>query len=200
MTICPVSETLESSLQREIDRKVIAAAEQAFNIRIESLFNGISNEGTKTSVVSVASIDRRRCLFRTSEPIDSTIIFLLSVPFVSSRYHATSHSQGPFESGQSEYVSTVDANRCNEFYSVYNQVRGFKTRHSTSTGVGVSHSSPTQSATGSTRVPQDFDGYRLSASNSGRYSNDPNQPPLTALVNRVSVFDCARALDSSMIR
>lgn len=39
-----------SSLQREIDGKVITAAEQAFNIRIESLFNGISNEGKETSV------------------------------------------------------------------------------------------------------------------------------------------------------
>ena len=40
-----------SFVQREIDRKVIAAAEQAFNIRIESLFNGISNEGREKSVL-----------------------------------------------------------------------------------------------------------------------------------------------------
>jgi hypothetical protein len=65
---------------------------------------------------------------------------------------------------------------------VYNQIRGFKTRHSQSSGVG-GHSS-----TNSTRLPNDFEGYRLATGSSGRstqYPNDPNQPPLTALVNRV---------------
>jgi len=72
------------------------------------------------------------------------------------------------------------------FNLVYNQVRGFKTRHATSTGVGGTTTQPT---TSSTRMPNDFDGYRLSVGSSGRhsqYSNDPNQPPLTALINRVN--------------
>lgn len=68
------------------------------------------------------------------------------------------------------------------FHIVYKQVRGFKTRHSGSAGVGVGgHSNP--STTSSTRLPNDFDGYRLSA---GRPSHDTNQPPLTAFVNRVN--------------
>jgi hypothetical protein len=68
--------------------------------------------------------------------------------------------------------------------SVYNQMRGFKTRHSNANGVGTASSN----ATASTRLPNDFDGYRLSTGNAGRHSaypNDSSQPPLTALVNRV---------------
>jgi hypothetical protein len=75
---------------------------------------------------------------------------------------------------------------CVTHYLVYNQVRGFKTRHANSSGVGGTTTQPT---TSSTRMPNDFDGYRLSVGSSGRhsqYSNDPNQPPLTALVNRVN--------------
>jgi hypothetical protein len=64
-------------------------------------------------------------------------------------------------------------------YLVYNQIRGFKTRHAGSNGVGGNPNI----ATGSTRLPNDFDGYRLSA---GRPSHDSNQPPLTALINRVN--------------
>jgi hypothetical protein len=76
------------------------------------------------------------------------------------------------------------------FYSVYNQVRGFKTRHADSHGVGGGSSSALGSATGSSsRNFNEFDGYRLAAGGSGRptsYPQDPNQPPLTAFVNRVS--------------
>jgi len=65
---------------------------------------------------------------------------------------------------------------------VYNQIRGFKTRHSQSSGVGGGDT------TSSTRHPNDFEGYRLATGGSGRpsqYSNDPNQQPLSNLVNRV---------------
>ena len=48
------------------------------------------------------------------------------------------------------------------------------------------HTNP--STTSSTRIPNDFDGYRLSVGSSGRHSisHDTNQPPLTAFVNRVN--------------
>lgn len=65
---------------------------------------------------------------------------------------------------------------------VYNQIRGFKTRHSQSAGVGGGDTAS------STRHPNDFEGYRLATGGSGRpsqYSNDPNQQPLSNLVNRV---------------
>lgn len=65
---------------------------------------------------------------------------------------------------------------------VYNQIRGFKTRHAQSSGVGGSNS------TSSTRLPNDFEGYRLATGSSARpsqYTTDPNQQPLTNLVNRV---------------
>jgi ATP-dependent metalloprotease len=67
---------------------------------------------------------------------------------------------------------------------IYNQIRGFKTRHSHSMGVG---GSTTAAHTASSRDANDFDGYRLAAGSSGRhsqFSNDSNQPPLTAFVNR----------------
>ncbi len=69
-------------------------------------------------------------------------------------------------------------------YLVYNQIRGFKTRHAESMGVGGS--APTH--TGSSRGANDFDGYRLAAGRNSQFSNDPNQPPLTAFVNRVKKF------------
>jgi len=73
---------------------------------------------------------------------------------------------------------------------VLNQVRGFKTRHSGATGVGVSNSTPTTSTSQSIN---DSDVYRLSTVNSGKtgaeslsqYPNDSNQPPLASVVNRV---------------
>lgn len=76
------------------------------------------------------------------------------------------------------------------FDSVYNQVRGFKTRHANSYGVG-GNTSPSSSSTGTgghSRNFNDFEGYRLAVGGSGRQSSqatDPNQPPLTAFVNRV---------------
>ena len=71
-------------------------------------------------------------------------------------------------------------------------MRGFKTRHSGSAGVGRSSEPVT---TGSSRAADDFVGYRLSTKRDGKggenysqYSNDPNQPPLSAFVNRVNHF------------
>ncbi len=45
---------------------------------------------------------------------------------------------------------------------------------------------PTPVTTGSSHTSNNFDGYRLSIGSSARHSNDPNQPPLTAFVNRVN--------------
>jgi hypothetical protein len=47
------------------------------------------------------------------------------------------------------------------------------------------------SGSSTARTANEFDGYRLAAGSSGRssqYPNDPNQPPLTALINRVNIF------------
>jgi hypothetical protein len=52
--------------------------------------------------------------------------------------------------------------------------------------MGVGGSAPTH--TGSSRGANDFDGYRLAAGRNSQFSNDPNQPPLTAFVNRVKKF------------
>jgi hypothetical protein len=55
-------------------------------------------------------------------------------------------------------------------------------------GVG---GSTTAAHTASSRDANDFDGYRLAAGSSGRhsqFSNDSNQPPLTAFVNRVKKY------------
>ena len=75
--------------------------------------------------------------------------------------------------------------------SVYNQVRGFKTRHSAGVGgnLGMNTNSSGSNTSGTTRMPADFEGYRLATGGSGRSSlssNDSNQPTITALVNRVS--------------
>jgi len=78
------------------------------------------------------------------------------------------------------------------FCLVFNQIRGFKTRRSGSTGVGGSHETVT---TRSSRSINDFDVNRLSTvsskkeareENISHYPNDSYQPPLTAAVNRVS--------------
>ncbi len=78
------------------------------------------------------------------------------------------------------------------FSLVFNQIRGFKTRHSGSAGVGI-HSYPV--TTSSSRSINDFDVDRSSTVSSKRagreenishHSNDSNQPPLSDVVNRAS--------------
>ena len=68
-------------------------------------------------------------------------------------------------------------------YLVYNQIRGFKPRHASSPGIG-SHATSTSSS----RIPNEFDGYRLSIGSSEKHLNESNQPPLTAFINRVNYF------------
>ena len=75
---------------------------------------------------------------------------------------------------------------------VYNQIRGFKTRHANATGISGSGST---AHGGSTRLGNIFDTYQSGAASSNRptqFPNDPNQPPLAAFVNRVRriVFFC----------
>ncbi|CAF2521369.1 unnamed protein product [Rotaria sp. Silwood2] len=132
-----------------IDRKVIAATQQAFDINIESLLNGISKE--ELQKLSVAPLSSTSCL--------------------------------SCQVGITQHINHKDLLKVESL--IYNQVRGFKTRHADATGIGRAGSSSTMSD--SSRNPNDFDGYRLSVGSSGRhsqYSNNSNQPPLTAFVNR----------------
>jgi hypothetical protein len=78
------------------------------------------------------------------------------------------------------------------FSLVFNQIRGFKTRHSGSAGVG-GNSDPV--TTSSSRSINDFDVHRLSRVSSkkaGReeniphHPNDSNQSPLSDVINRVN--------------
>ena len=78
------------------------------------------------------------------------------------------------------------------FYLVYNQIRGFKTRHANSTGVGGLGNVTTnknRTTKVSSQITNDFDGYRLSVSNNEKYSQYSNQSPLTSFVNRVNNLD-----------
>ncbi|UJR10446.1 hypothetical protein I4U23_014650 [Adineta vaga] len=138
-------------LRRKIDRKVIAATEQAFDINIESIFNKISREELQKLTIAPLS------------------------PCFSCQIGITQH------------VTHKDLLKVDKL--IYNQVRGFKTRHANSHGVaGGNTGSSSSSTTGmSSRNMNDFEGYRLAVGGSGKqtsYPNDPNQPPLTAFMNR----------------
>ncbi len=146
----------------------MTATQQAFDINIESLFNDVSNPGEIIEELQKFSL----------APSSSCLSCQVGIP-----QHINRKDLLKVES-LSKYFSSsfLFLNLC----LVYNQVRGFKTRHSQSSGVGGNPPS-----TGSTRMPNDFDGYRLAVGGSGRssqYPNDPNQPPLTAIVNRVKKF------------
>ncbi|CAF1195597.1 unnamed protein product [Rotaria sordida] len=135
--------------RHKIDQKVIAATQQAFDINIESLLDGISKE--ELQKLSVAPLPSTSCL--------------------------------SCQVGITQHISHKDLLKVESL--IYNQVRGFKTRHAHSPGIGGTSNTSTMS--GSSRISNDFDRYRLSVGSSGRhpqYSNDPNQPPLTAFVNR----------------
>ncbi|CAF3991109.1 unnamed protein product, partial [Adineta steineri] len=135
--------------RRDIDRKVVRATQQAFNIKIESLLNELSKEEFQKLTIAPLS------------------------PCLSCQIGLTQH------------VTHKDLLKVENL--LYTQVRGFKTRHATSTGVRGDINDHNISAGSASRNFNDFDGYRLSASNTGRqsqYPNDSNQPPLTAFVNR----------------
>lgn len=146
---------------------MVAAAEKAFDVNIESIFNDIPNSkeliqklqnfplGSSPSCLScqvgiAQHIDHRDLL--KVESLSKMILFVFIIlAFV---------------------------------HVVYNQIRGFKTRHSEFTGIRGGSSTQT----GSSRHANEFDTYGSGSSSSIRqphFSNDPNQPPLAAFVNRV---------------
>ncbi|CAF2761827.1 unnamed protein product [Rotaria sp. Silwood2] len=82
---------------------------------------------------------------------------------------------------------------------VFNQIRGFKTRHSSSTGVGRNTSAATS---GSARVMDTFDAHRSSTvinekrgkeESFSNYSKDSIQPPSATIVNRLTQYTSGRS-------
>ncbi|CAF1585883.1 unnamed protein product [Rotaria magnacalcarata] len=131
--------------RREIDQNVIVATQQAFDVNIGSILNGISTEELqKLSAIPLSSTSCLSC-----------------------------------QAGITQHITHQDLLKVESL--IYNQVRGFKTQHSGSPGVGGASSS---TSSGSSRISTEFDGYRLAVGTSGRHSQQQNEPPLTAFVNR----------------